>query len=88
MQFFFPAFYDTVVYNLFSLENDDLDGKVRGFFTSNALLVGIVSTHMFPTMKSRQEKIHISDQVVSRIVPLLKWIKSHISKDHVCIPKH
>ena len=59
---------------------------------SNAVLLGVISTNQFQSLNqntfARSEKREqMSDQVVSRVVPVMKWIKKHIENDHVCIPK-
>jgi len=64
------------------------DGSTRQ--KTAAVLLGIISESQYKTLNdkefaSSEERDKMSDQVVSRLVPVMKWIKKHISKDHVCI---
>ena len=59
---------------------------------SAAVLLGIISESQYKTLNdkkfaSSEEREKMSDQVVSRVLPVMKWIKKHISKDHYCIEK-
>ena len=70
-----------------NVEPEGKQGKQRIYA---AVLVGVISTNQFqssnPDTQSKKRE-QMSDQVVSRVVPVMKWIKMHIEKDHVCIPK-
>jgi len=60
---------------------------------SVAVLLGILSVSQYKTLNdkiyaSSQEKEEMDDQVVSRVLPVMKWIKKYIAKDHYCIPKN
>ena len=59
---------------------------------SAAVLLGVISTDQFMSLNHKsfarsQKREQMSDQVVSRVVPVMKWIKKHIQKDHFCIPR-
>ena len=57
---------------------------------SYAVLLGVLSTNQFQSENQNtisDQREQMSEQVVSRIEPVIKWIKSHIQKDHYCIPK-
>jgi len=57
---------------------------VEGGPTERAVLVGILSTNQYESLDQGRGS-GISQQVVSRVVPVLKWIRRHIDrKDHVC----
>ena len=71
---------------------DEEGGSVNMYGIYHAVLLGVLSTNQFQSQnkymfdKSDQRE-KMSDQVVSRIEPVMKWIKKHINKDHFCIPK-
>ena len=80
--------FDNKSFTLDTVLSDDLRKKN----VSAAVLMGIISVSQYKTFNdkiyaSSQEREEISDQVVSRVLPVMKWIKKHIEKDHYCIPK-
>jgi len=62
------------------------DLGVKGAPSERAVLVGILSTNQYESL-DQGRGTGISQQVISRIVPVMEWIKNHInSPDHICLP--
>ena len=59
-----------------------------------AVLVGMISESQSKTLGDKRfdnskerEQMSEREQVVSRVIPAMEFIKMHISKDHECIPR-
>ena len=73
-------------------DNVPRKGEPRKQGVSAAVLLGVISTNQFESLSHKsyarsQKREKMSDQVVSRVVPVMNWIKKHIKKDHFCIPR-
>ena len=70
----------------------NIAGQMGKHAIGTAVLVGIISQSQSKTLSDKRfenskEREQMSEQVVSRVFPAMKFIKEHISKDHDCIKR-